>query len=275
MGCSGKQWICWERVILYEILLGKSLRGHMVLESIIPVPDIFQAKRILAIQPHYDDNDIAVGGTLAKLAAAGARIDYLTVTDDQLGVIDADLSVAETQAQLRSEQAKAGEIIGVAEQYWLSYPDAGEYSVDGLTRDIIRVMRRLKPDFLFCPDPWLTYEAHLDHLRTGQAAAYASQLFGLPRWKTDPETDASFTPYELQGVAFYFTRVPNVTPDIADMKVKKEQALRCYQTQFSSEEMDQLLMVLEMKSKTWGEEHGVDFAEGFKAMHPLQLHCGF
>jgi hypothetical protein len=64
-------------------------------------------------------------------------------------------------------------------------------------------------------------------------------------------------------------------PDISDLKAKKEQALRCYQAQFSSEELDQFLMILEMKSRMWGEEHGVDFAEGLKVMHPLQLHCGF
>ena len=247
----------------------------MPLESIISVPDIFQAKRILAIQPHYDDNDIAVGGTLARLAVTGVRVDYLTVTDDQLGVNDSRLSYQEVETLLRNEQAKAGKVIGVAEQHWLGYPDAGEYSVDKLTRDIVRVMRQLKPDFIFCPDPWLPNEAHLDHVRTGQAAAYASQLFGLPRLKTDSDTDRNFAPYDLRGVAFYYTREPNVFPDISGVKAKKEQALRCYQAQFSSEEMDRLLMVLEMKSRMWGEEHGTDFSEGFKVMHSLQLHCGF
>jgi len=128
----------------------------MPLESIIPVPDIFQAKRILAIQPHYDDNDIAAGGTLARLAATGVRVDYVTLTDDQLGVIDSHLSYQEAETMLRDEQAKAGKIIGVVEQHWLEYPDAGEYSVDKLTRDIVRVMRQLQPDFIFCPDPGCT-----------------------------------------------------------------------------------------------------------------------
>jgi LmbE family N-acetylglucosaminyl deacetylase len=52
------------------------------MESVIPTPDIFQAKKILCVQPHYDDNDIGAGGTLAKLHEAGAEIIYLTVTDD-------------------------------------------------------------------------------------------------------------------------------------------------------------------------------------------------
>lgn len=98
----------------------------MALESIIPVPDVMQAKRVLAVQPHYDDNDIAAGGTLAALHAAGAEIVYLTVTDDLMGVIDASLSPGAAAAQLKREQEAAGKIIGVSQHYWLGYPDAGK-----------------------------------------------------------------------------------------------------------------------------------------------------
>jgi LmbE family N-acetylglucosaminyl deacetylase len=70
----------------------------------IPGPDLWAAKRILAIQPHYDDNDIGAGGALAALAAAGAEVDYLTVTDDLVGVLDASLSDAEATALQRREQ---------------------------------------------------------------------------------------------------------------------------------------------------------------------------
>ncbi len=87
-------------------------------------PDVYAAKRILAIQPHYDDNDIAAGGTLAQ---RGAEIYYLTVTDDLIGVIDDALSPEAAAAQLKAEQHQAGEIIGVTDQYWLGYPDAGKY----------------------------------------------------------------------------------------------------------------------------------------------------
>ena len=40
----------------------------MTIETILPIPDIFSAKRILCIQPHYDDNDIAAAGILTQLA---------------------------------------------------------------------------------------------------------------------------------------------------------------------------------------------------------------
>ena len=54
----------------------------------IEIPDIMKAKRVLAVQPHYDDNDISCGGMLAALAANGAELYYLTMSDDLVGVID-------------------------------------------------------------------------------------------------------------------------------------------------------------------------------------------
>jgi LmbE family N-acetylglucosaminyl deacetylase len=60
--------------------------------SLMPTPDIFSSKRVLAIQAHYDDTDIAVGGLIAKLIKNGAEILYVTVTDDLAGVTDLTLS---------------------------------------------------------------------------------------------------------------------------------------------------------------------------------------
>ena len=79
------------------------------------VPDLSGARRLLCIQPHYDDNDLGAGGTIAALAEAGAHVCYLTVTDDLVGVLDTTLSDAEATRQLRAEQQQAGEAVGVAE----------------------------------------------------------------------------------------------------------------------------------------------------------------
>lgn len=159
----------------------------MTLSSIIPTPNIFQARRILCVQPHYDDNDIGAGGTLAVLHEKGAEIIYLTVTDDLVGVLNVSLPSEAAAAQLKCEQERAGQFIGVSRHYWLGYPDAGSYDYFDLRRQIIKHIRMLKPDFLFTPDPWLQYEAHRDHIMAGQAAAEAVTLFSLPRLSSDPK----------------------------------------------------------------------------------------
>lgn len=108
---------------------------------LIPIPELMGARRILCVQPHYDDNDIAAGGTIAALSSAGAEVFYLTVTDDLVGVIDPQLSDETATAELRN--------------------------------GIIRHIRMLRPDWVMTTDPWLPNEAHRDHLVTGRAVAEA------------------------------------------------------------------------------------------------------
>ena len=160
----------------------------MTLESIIPIPEVMQAKKVLCVQPHYDDNDIAAGGTLAALHEAGAELIYLTVTDDLMGVLDASLSPEAAAAQLKREQEAAGKVVGVSQHYWLGHPDAGKYDYFDLRREVIKHIRMVGPDFLFAPAPWLMYEAHRDHVQTCLAAAEAAILYALPKIPgSDPE----------------------------------------------------------------------------------------
>ncbi|MGZ9221757.1 MAG: PIG-L deacetylase family protein, partial [Anaerolineales bacterium] len=150
----------------------------MTINTILPIPDIFSAKRILCIQPHYDDNDIGAAGILMRLQQNGAEIFYLTVTDDLMGVVDDKLSNEEAAQALKRDQYAAGKIVGVKEQVWLGYPDAGEYDYFAIRRDILKYIRMMQPDFIFTADPWLTYEAHRDHIQTGMAASEAIILSG-------------------------------------------------------------------------------------------------
>ncbi len=242
--------------------------------SILPIPDIFQARKILAIQPHYDDNDIGAGGTLSRLHEKGAEIIYLTVTDDLMGVLDASLSPEAASAQLRCEQAEAGAFIGVSQHFWLGYPDAGSYDYYELRRKIIQAIRQFSPDFLFAPDPWLPYEAHRDHIQTGLAAAEAAMLYGLPRLPSDPVVDAAYAHHDILGVAFYYTADPNVTMDVGEALEKKVQAVRCYRAQFSPGDMEMLVQVLDAKGRMFAAGQDFSHAETFKVMHPMALHCG-
>jgi LmbE family N-acetylglucosaminyl deacetylase len=244
-------------------------------ETILPVPDMFSAKRILCIQPHYDDNDIGAGATLALLAEKGAELIYLTVTDDLMGVVDACLSPAQAAEALKRDQAAAAKIIGVKDQIRLGYPDAGEYSYFAVWRDLLKHIRVVKPDFIFAPDPWLTYEAHRDHYTTGLAAASAASLFGLTRIpSSDPAVDSAYEPHHLPGIAFYFTREPNFISDVDAAWEKKVEAVKCYEAQFDPDGMEQMLFALDLKARQFAERHGCERAEGLKVLHPASLHCG-
>lgn len=236
------------------------------------IDDLLKARSILCVQPHYDDNDICAGGTLAALHDRGAELIYLTVTDDLVGVLDASLPDEIASERLRAEQLAAGEIIGVGPQLWLGYPDAGDFSYFELRRQIVRYLRLLKPDFVFTCDPWLPYEAHLDHIRTGRAVAEAAILYNLPRFASDPAVDSGYQPYELGGIAFYMTNAPNLIFDISLYEEKKHKALRCYQEQFTAGETALMLASLEAQAQQAGQAAGFQFGEELKLLSPRQLH---
>jgi LmbE family N-acetylglucosaminyl deacetylase len=247
----------------------------MTIETILPIPDIFEAKRILCVQPHYDDNDIAAAGILIQLAKNGAELIYLTVTDDLMGVVDDSLSDEDAAHALKRDQFAAAKIVGVKEQYWLGYPDAGEYNYFAVRRDILKYIRMVKPDFVFTCDPWLTYEGHRDHIQTGLATSEAVMFAGLTRIaSSDPKIDSAYEGHDIQGIAFYYTREPNTIADISSSWEEKIGAVRCYEAQFNKDGMDQLVFALDMKSQQVAQEQSFPRAEPLKVLHTSALHCG-
>jgi len=237
-------------------------------------PDLLTAKRILAVQPHYDDNDIAAGGTLAALAENGTELFYLTVTNDLIGVID-DTLLDETAAeQLKAEQYQAGEIMGVQGQYWLGFPDAGKYDYFDVRLGIIEHIRRVRPDFIFTVDPWMPYEAHNDHILTGRAAAEAAILFGMTRLKTIPEVDEVFArdPFDITGVVFYGTAYPNTIFDISGTRHKKHTAIDMYRAQFSELDLQKLHMMLDIKEQEFAKDEPFSHGEPLKVLRGFHLH---
>jgi N,N'-diacetylchitobiose non-reducing end deacetylase len=247
----------------------------MTIASMLPTPDLFSARRILCVQPHYDDNDIAAGGILAQLAKNGAELMYLTVTNDLMGVVDASLSNADAAKALKRDQFAAGKIVGVKEQYWLGYPDAGEYDYFAVRRDLLKYIRMLKPDFVFAPDAWLTYEGHRDHIQTGMATAEAVMFAGLTKIaSSDPEIDSAYKEHEIKGIALYFTREPNTIVDITSSWEEKIVVMRCYETQFDPKGMEQLVMALDVKSQQVAQGQSFARGEPLHVLHPSALHCG-
>ena len=234
--------------------------------------NFLSAKKVMCIQPHYDDNDIFAGGTIALLHDLGAEIFYLTVTDDLVGVLDQSLTDEQMAHQLMAEQKEAGAIIGVDGFYWLGYPDAGQYDYYQLRKDIMGYVRLLSPDFVITVDPWLPYEVHRDHILTGQAASEAVFLAGFTRLKTKPEIDLAYSPHEIKGIAYYNSAFPNMIIDISQTTGRKHKAIYLYHGQFTAEEMRTLDEETKATERKFAEGQAFTFAERLKIVRPSQLH---
>jgi len=230
---------------------------------------LLDARSILAVQPHYDDNDIGAGGTLTLLARAGASITYVTVTDDLAGVLDSNLPDDVARRQLRSEQREAGAIVGVCDYVDLEWPDAAGLDHIALRDQIIDVIRDTRPDLVLTVDPWLPHEAHSDHTITGRAVSEAVILSGLPRVRRNSGAAAVAVPH----IGYYFTADGNHVTNTSDVQHERHATLDCYRSQFTPDDLVGLHRVIdrhERASAPSGATHG----ERLKVLPVSALHVG-
>lgn len=224
---------------------------------------------MLAVQPHYDDNDIACAGTLIRLSNAGAEVVYVTVTDDLAGVLDASLDDTEARRRLVAEQHEAGAIVGVSGFEALGWADAAGLDRIALRDQVVELVRRYRPEVLLTVDPWLRHEAHSDHTITGLAVSEAAVLSGLPRFRPQ----AGLAPHEVRAVAYCFTDEPTTVVDTSDVQERRHAALDCYRSQFTDEGLARLHAGLDRVEQSWAPS-GATHGERLKVLAPHRLHVG-
>jgi len=134
--------------------------------------------RVLVVSAHPDDPEFGAGGSVATLAKGGAKVTYVIVTDGSQGGEDPKQKDSELTAIRQKEQRAAAKVLGVNTVEFLGYKD-GHLSPDlKLRRDIVRMIRKHKPDLVITHLPGRVLDApmggsHPDHLAVGEATLAA------------------------------------------------------------------------------------------------------
>ena len=258
---------------------------YVRIPSLVPIPDIMQSKRVLAIQAHYDDTDISVGGLVSLLAMQGAEILYVTATDDLAGLVDLNQDKEKAATTLCEESYSAMKTLGVAGLIKLGLPDAGDWSIHKLRNSLMSVIRQYQPDCVITLDPWLNTEAHSDHYKTGFAAVEASILsdvLGVESGHvTIPDKFVSLERRDISSVGLFTTCEANCFFDITKVLDRKLLAVSNYNSQFSPEDMKELLKNIKVRAKhiaNLGFRSGklnsdADYAECLRVLSPRALHA--
>ncbi len=160
-----------------------------------PRPDS-AVERILVVAAHPDDADFGAAGTIAGWRAAGIEVTLLCITHGEQGAL-ADADITAIPALREAEQTAASAALGVTDVRFLDGHRDGwvEPSFD-LQRDIVRVIRDVRPQRVLCQSPERNYDrifsSHPDHLAAGEAAVracypaaenpFAWPELGLDRW---------------------------------------------------------------------------------------------
>lgn len=237
----------------------------------LPIPDLLKAESLLVIQPHPDDMEIGAGATVARLAQSGVTVTCLTVTDGSVGTYDPTINPAALVKTRRREAEKSAGILGIKDLLWLDFADGGNLPYEEVRAKITRVIRQIKPAAIMVSDPWLPYEVHSDHIRTGLAAAEAGFLAGMPHF-CPADLEEGVQPHMVDAFAFYCTAYPNTFIDISETWPLKLRAIDCHASQFPPEQAEMFKTFLTLKARSHAEDQGCDMVETFKVLSPLHLH---
>lgn len=237
----------------------------------LPIPDLLKAENLLVVQPHPDDLEIGAGASVARMAQSGTRVTCLTVTDGSVGTYSSEAKPETLAAIRRKETIDSAAILGIKDLRWLDYPDGGMLPYEKVRADITRMIRMIKPDALMVCDPWLPYEVHTDHIRTGLAAAEAGFLSSMPLFCPE-DLESGLEPHGIDCFAFYYTAYPNTVIDVAGSWRKKMLAIDCHESQFSGEQAEMLKTFLTTKAREQARKTDYSLVESFKVLSSYHLH---
>src|SRR3954447_951483 len=142
----------------------------------MPIPDA-DVERVLLVAAHPDDIDFGAAGTVATFSDAGIEVTSLVCTYGDQGGFD-DTPRHQMPALREAEQRKAAAEVGVDDVRFLEgYRDGWLEPTWPLQRDIVRVIRQVRPQRVLIPSPERNWEipqaSHPDHLAAGEAAIRA------------------------------------------------------------------------------------------------------
>ena len=232
-------------------------------------PDLSKAKRVLFVQPHPDDNQIGAGGTMAWLVSLGIEVWELTVLDDRYA--NPEYIGKENEVEtIRQKEAKAAqEYLGVKNAGFLGFADKTRATVDVISVEVMKVIRRIKPDYVLTADPSLLNECHSDHIKVGTAVKYAcmdSQCNFYPEFIDGKLRDDA---WPVKGVGFYYTDKPNTLIDITDFEEMKMESIKKHVSQYDAA----LMAGIRLQQQLFAEGTPFKAAEPLRLQNSLQMHC--
>lgn len=223
---------------------------------------------VLAVGAHADDIDFGASGSVARWAKDGARVEYLVITDGSKGSADRTITKEALVARREAEQRAAAETLGAVNVHFLHYEDGALEVTQELKKDIVRIIRQVKPDTVVVMDPTMVYSAqfgfinHPDHRAAGQATLDA--VFPLARdHLAFPELldQAKLEPHKVAHLLLLNFEKQNCYVDITETFDVKVAALGKHVSQLTAPEA--AYAMLRTRAEVTGQKAGCQLAESF------------
>ena len=219
---------------------------------------------ILAIGVHPDDVELSCSGTLLKHAAEGKVTGVLDLTLGELGT--------RGSAELRKvEAAAAAKILKLSFREQLNFKDGFFQNDEAHQREIIRMIRLLKPEIVLAN---AVSDRHPDHGRAAKLVADSCFYSGLIKIETHHEgqLQAAWRPKAVYHYIQDHYIHPDFVIDVTPWHKTKHESIMAYSSQFFNPESEEpetpisspeFLNSLDAKMSLWGRAIGAQYAEGF------------
>jgi LmbE family N-acetylglucosaminyl deacetylase len=191
-----------------------------------PALDLSGLRRVLVVAAHPDDEVLGLGGTIARLAAAGAQLRLVSVTDGEASHPHSTTQVARNLARIRTAETRAAlAALGAsgAERVRLRLPDTGVGRHEAALTD---QLADLAEGFDAVAAPW-SHDVHADHEAAGRAALAAGLRTGVPVLQYPVWTWHWATPQDRRVPWHRAARIPLTPENLA----RKRAALDCFTSQ--------------------------------------------
>jgi N-acetylglucosamine malate deacetylase 1 len=226
---------------------------------------------ILAIGVHPDDVELSAMGTLIKHKSMGYTFGLCDLTMGELGT----RGDAETRLNEAEESAK---ISGATFRVNLGFEDGFIQHDKETIIGIAKLIRRSKPKIVLAN---AIRDRHPDHGRAAKITQDACFYAGLPKIEIK-DYDGSQIPAYRPAHVYHYVQDMNIEPDflvdISDHIEAKFEAIKCFKTQFFSENMEgpktpisgkDFMEFLRSKNNSYGRAINAEYAEGFNVVKTL------
>src|SRR6185503_16894712 len=197
-------------------------------------------ERALVIFSHPDDAEFSAAAAIAALTRRGVQVDYVVTTDGGKGTEDPAVTPEQLAATRIAEQRAAADVLGVGAIVHLGYPDGYLTPSLDLRRDIVRQIRRFRPDLVIAQNPTRRQDGnpfigHPDHLATGEATLAAVYPAARDRLNFPELIDEGLEPWKVRQVLVSGVENPNLFLDVSSTFEQGLEALFCHVSQISDQ----------------------------------------
>jgi len=197
----------------------------------------------MAIYAHPDDIEFTVAGTVAKWARAGCEVTFVLITSGNAGTHDRKYTRKSLAREREREERESARILGAARVVFLRHDDCELVPTLALRRELVRRIRRHRPEVVLCNDPQALffgdeYVNHPDHRASGQVALDAV----FPCGEMELLWPALGPPHKVHAVYVSSTPAPNTWVDVTETIDAKIAALSAHRSQLGERDIAPLIL---------------------------------